>query len=541
MECTPRGAPLISVGHARTLPGIPHAPEHSSRGLTLMPHQEHAMMQQAPVPNKEWGERLSEPRIRNEGEGLLMNAPIVIVGAGPAGLTAAYELVKRDLQPVILEKADKVGGLARTEAYKDYRFDMGGHRFFTKVQKVQRLWEEMLGDDFLKVARLSRIRYDGRFLDYPLNPFNVLSNLGIVESLLILVSYLDAQLRPHAEEQTFEQWVSNRMGKRLFKTFFRSYTEKVWGIPCNQIRADWAAQRIRGLSLIGAVSNALFGTSRAKTLISEFHYPVLGSGMMWQRFGEVVGSHGGEVHLNTKVIGIRRDGRRIKSILAQRGEKLVEFSGEHFIFSVPLTELIAQLDPPPPADVVRAARKLNYRDFVIVGLIVDDADLFRDNWIYVHEREVKVARIQNFKNWSAAMVPDTSKTSLGMEYFCNQGDEIWTMADADLVDLAVREAVYMGLASRTNVEDGVVFRQPKAYPVYDSDYRKHLDVIRDFLATLDNLQTVGRNGLHRYNNLDHSMLTGLLAARNVLGEDHDLWNVNTEPSYYEEVTVGDPM
>ena len=463
--------------------------------------------------------------------------PIVIIGAGPAGLTAAYELVERDIRPIVLEKADEVGGLARTEIYKGYRFDIGGHRFFTKVEAIQRLWQEVLGEDFLKVPRLSRIYYQGRFFNYPLDFFNALSNLGIVESLLILLSYFKARLWPYREEETFQQWMINRFGQRLFKTFFQTYTEKVWGIPCHMIQADWAAQRIRGLSLMAAVFNALFGTNRAKTLINEFYYPVLGPGMMWQRFREIVESQGGQIHLNTEVIRLRREGRRIKSIIAQHDEKKIEISGEHFISSMPLTELIARLDPPPPTDVVRAARKLNYRAFIIVGLIVDRADVFPDNWIYVHNPEVKVGRIQKFKNWSPAMVPDPQKTSLGMEYFCTEGDDTWTMSDAELIELATGELASLGLADAGEVVDGVVFRQPGAYPLYDRDYRKHVEVIQRFLATMDNLQTIGRNGMHRYNNQDHSVLTGMLAVRNLLGEDHDLWSVNTEQSYYEEVLV----
>jgi protoporphyrinogen oxidase len=461
----------------------------------------------------------------------------VVIGAGPAGLTAAHELVRWGIRPLVLEKSDKVGGLARTESYGGYRFDIGGHRFFTKVEEVQRLWQEMLGEDFRKVPRLSRIYYQGRFFNYPLDFFNAVSNLGIAESLLIVLSYFKAQLWPYPEEETFEQWVTNRFGQRLYKTFFQTYTEKLWGIPCHMIQADWAVQRIKGLSLTAAVSNALFGTDHAKTLISEFHYPVLGPGMMWQRFQEVVESRGGQVLLNTEVIRLKRAHRRIEGIIARCDEKTLEFPGEHFISSMPLTELITRLDPPPPANVVQAAHKLSYRAFIIVGLIMDRAELFPDNWIYVHSPEVKVGRIQNFRNWSAAMVPDPSKTSLGMEYFCTEGDDIWAMSDVELIQLATRELVSLGLVDISDVEDGVVFRQPKAYPVYDREYREHLGVIQPFLATIDNLQTIGRNGMHRYNNMDNSMLTGMLAVRNLLGEDHNLWSVNTERSYQEEILV----
>jgi protoporphyrinogen oxidase len=460
--------------------------------------------------------------------------PVVIIGAGPAGLTAAYELVKRDIRPIVVEKADKAGGLARTEIHKGFRFDIGGHRFFTKVEEVQRLWQEMLGEDFLRVPRLSRIYYRGCFFHYPLDFANALSNLGLVESLLILLSYFKARLRPHSKEETFEQWMTNRFGQRLFEMFFRAYTEKVWGVPCYKIQADWAAQRIRGLSLTAALSNALFGINNAKSLITEFHYPVLGPGMMWQRFQEVVESRGGQVLLDVEVVRLRRKGQRLESVTTRRGEDMVEIGGDHFISSVPLDELITRLDPSPPVSVVQAARKLKYRAFIIVGLVVNQAELFPDQWLYVHSPEVKVGRIQNFKNWSAAMVPDPGKTSLGMEYFCTEGDNIWTMSDAELIQLATRELASLGIADVSDVEDGVVFRQPNAYPVYDREYNEHLAVIQRFLATMDNLQTIGRNGMHRYNNLDHSMLTGIRAVENVFGASHDLWEINEDQEYLEE-------
>jgi protoporphyrinogen oxidase len=447
-----------------------------------------------------------------------MNRSVVIVGAGPAGLTAACELTRRGVQPLVLEQADKVGGIARTEVYQGYRFDIGGHRFFSRNEEVRQLWQQMLGADLLRVSRLSRICYDGRFLNYPLEFFNALSNLGVVESTMIVLSYLNARLSPYRDERTFEHWVTNRLGRRLFEGFFRPYTEKVWGIPCHEIEADWAAQRITGLSLRAALSNALFGTGDADTLISEFQYPVLGPGMMWERFKEVVESHGAEVHLNTRVSSFGLEGRHVRNLIAQRDEEMIEVRAGHYISSMPVKDLISQLDPPPPEDVVRAAQRLKYRAFVIVGLIVDRADLFPDNWIYVHDPDLKVGRIQNFKNWSAAMVADLTKTSLGLEYFCDEADEVWTMPDAELIELASAELAHLGLADADLVVDGVVFRQPKAYPVYNRGYRKNVDTIRRFLDTVDNLQTIGRSGTHRYNNMDHSMLGGLTAARNLAGQ-----------------------
>lgn len=469
----------------------------------------------------------------------MQHYPVIIIGAGPAGLTAAYQLVKQGIKPLVLELDDKVGGIARTETYKGYRFDIGGHRFYTKVEPVQELWQEVLGTEFIKVPRLSRIYYGGRFFNYPLDVFNTLLNLGILESALILLSYLKAKAFPIPEEKTFDQWVSNRFGERLYRTFFKTYTEKVWGIPCNQIQADWAAQRIKGLSLTTAVINALFGSNDTKTLIKEFDYPVLGPGMMWQRFAELVESKGGKVQLNTGVISFKRQGNRIESITAEQDDKTVELAADQFISSMPVSALLNRMEPPPPAEVLQAARSLKYRDFLIVTLIVNRPNLFPDNWIYIHTPEVKVGRIQNFKNWSAAMVPDPNKSCVGMEYFCNEGDPLWEMSDKQLIELATRELDSLGLANASDIEDGSIIRQLKAYPVYDSEYRQHLQVIQGFLETMENLQTVGRNGMHRYNNQDHSMLTAMLAVKNLLGEKHDLWNVNTERSYYEDFSAED--
>jgi protoporphyrinogen oxidase len=461
----------------------------------------------------------------------------IIIGAGPAGLTAAYELVKKGIQPLVLEKSDYVGGIARTEVYKGYRFDIGGHRFFTKVDAVNKLWKEILGDDFLVRPRLSRIYYEGKFYHYPLQLFNVIGNLGLLESFLILLSYFRAQIRRSSEEETFDQWVSNRFGKRLYLTFFKTYTEKVWGIPCNQIQAEWAAQRIKDLSFGTVVLNALYRNKKnpeIKTLISEFHYPVLGPGMMWERCLELIEQQGGTVRLNTEIVRLHHEEGRLTGVTARQDGILMELTADHVISTMPLNELCSRLEPPAPVEVQAAGAGLNYRDFLIVGLILDRAETFPDNWIYVHSPEVQVGRIQNFKNWSPALVPDPAKTSLGMEYFCNEGEPLWTMDDDDLIELATGELAALGLADRNDVVDGVIIRQPKAYPVYDPVYREHLAVIQGYINGFDNLQTVGRNGMHRYNNQDHSMLAAMLAVRNILGESHDLWGVNTERSYYEE-------
>lgn len=460
--------------------------------------------------------------------------PTIIIGGGPAGLSAAYEFVTRGIRPLVLEKGARVGGLARTEIYRGYHFDIGGHRFYTKVDEIQRLWQKMVPSEFLLVPRLSRIYYRGRFFHYPIDLPNTLYNLGLIESLLTLVSYLQSKLFPYPREDTFEQWVSNRFGRRLFRTFFKTYTEKVWGIPCNIIQADWASQRIRGLSLAVAVSDALWRTNGVKTLINEFNYPSLGPGMMWEQFQHAVERDGGQVELESEVVRLCHQDHRVAQVVVQRGGEHRVMTGDHFLSSMPIGELVRRLDPPAPVEVLDAANRLHYRAFILVALIVNRAGLFPDNWLYVHNPEVRVGRIQNFKNWSRRMVPDEHTSSLGMEYFCDEGDALWNLEDRGLIVLGCEELETLGLARAEEVKDGIVIRQPQAYPVYDPGYRERLQVIRRFLDTFENLQTLGRNGMHRYNNLDHAMLTGIRAARNVMGEKHDLWEINTEPSYDED-------
>ena len=467
----------------------------------------------------------------------------VIIGAGPAGLTAAYELDRLGAphKAIVLEASDKIGGIARTESYKGFRFDIGGHRFFTKVREVDALWHEVCGSEFLLRPRLSRIFYRNKFFDYPLKPWNALRNIGVYESVRIALSYAKWRVRPHPVEVTFEHWVMNRFGGRLFQHFFRTYTEKVWGIPCGEIRADWAQQRIKNLSLKAAVFNAFTGKGDSASLIERFHYPRLGPGMMWEMFRDRIVERGHEVLMNSQVVKILRQGNRIEAVavedLTGRNLEHSMVVGSEFISSMPLRNLVRNMDPPAPEPVREAAEKLKYRDFLIVALILDHPEPFADNWIYVHSPGQQVGRIQNFRAWSPDLVPDDSKTSIGMEYFCNVDSELWTMSDAKLIELAKRELAELGLAPASSVIDGTVIRQPKAYPVYDSEYSEALEIIKDWLGQFENLQVVGRNGMHRYNNQDHSMLTAMLAARNILGEDHDLWNVNVERSYHEEFQV----
>jgi protoporphyrinogen oxidase len=479
---------------------------------------------------------------RHEGTGAETATDAVIAGAGPAGLTAAYELSKHGRPCVVLE-ADPtmVGGISRTDVYKGYRFDIGGHRFFSKSAEVNALWREVLGDQLLTRRRLSRIYYDRKFFDYPLRPVDALLKLGPARAARCVASYLKAKARPTRPERSVEDWVVNRFGRVLFETFFKTYTEKVWGMPTSAISADWAAQRIKGLSLTRAVLSAFpwgrgkKGDAVIKTLIDSFHYPRLGPGQMWEMTRDRIRGQGGAVVHDRRVVRVEHDGRNVRAFVAADGARREHvYRGRHYLSTLPVRHLVRALDPPPPPEVLRAADSLKYRDFLTVVLIVDRPETFPDNWIYVHEPEVRLGRVQNFKNWSPDLVPDPSKSSLGLEYFCFEGDDLWDMPDADLVALGRREIAAIGLIDADAVVDGCVVRMPRAYPVYDDVYQEHLAVIRGWLRALGNLHLAGRNGMHKYNNQDHSMMTALLCARNILGlGPYDPWRVNTDAEYHE--------
>jgi protoporphyrinogen oxidase len=462
---------------------------------------------------------------------------VAIVGAGPAGLTAAYLLARAGHRVTVLESDDVVGGISRTAQYKGYRFDIGGHRFFTKIAPVEELWHEILGTEFIRVPRLSRIHYGGKYFDYPLKAGNALRGLGLRNAILIVLSYFWSHMRPYPVEENLEQWVSNRFGKRLYRIFFKTYTEKVWGIPCTEIRAEWAAQRIHGLSLAKAILNATSLQKRSaaiKTLINEFQYPRLGPGQMWETATERVRELGGEVLLGHEVTGIdtRQGSVRAVRVRTPSGEHRIE--ADHVISTMPIRNLVRSLSPAVPDTVRAAAEGLNYRDFLTVALMLDQADLFPDNWIYIHTPGVRVGRIQNFNNWSRAMVPEPGKTCLGLEYFCFEGDGLWTSPDRELIELGKRELGELGLADPARVFDGCVVRMRKAYPVYDSRYGEHLATVRAHIDAIPNLHTVGRNGMHKYNNQDHSMLTAMMTVANMNGASHDVWAVNTDYEYHEE-------
>jgi protoporphyrinogen oxidase len=467
---------------------------------------------------------------------------VVIVGAGPAGLTAAYCLAQAGAarSATVVEADSVVGGISRTVNRDGWRFDIGGHRFFTKVPEVEALWHEILPDeDFLMRPRMSRIYYDGKYYDYPLKAFNALRNLGPIEAVKCVLSYLWVRVRPPKNQESFEGWVASRFGWRLYRTFFKSYTEKVWGMPADELPADWAAQRIKNLSLGNAIVNALLPKRNQKditSLIEEFQYPKYGPGMMWEVCRDKVEAAGTKVTMQTVVDRIEhRDGRAVAVHARSRDGGTTRLEADHVVSTMPFNALLRAMDPPPPADVIAAADGLKHRDFLTVALVVPERFAFPDNWIYIHAPEVKVGRIQNFGSWSPYLVKE-GRTCLGLEYFVNQGDEYWSMSDEDLVALGTRELERLDLIEPGNVETGYVVRMPKAYPVYDGTYAANVDVLRAWLTQhAPNVWPVGRNGMHKYNNQDHSMFTAMLSVENILGRGHhDIWDVNVEQEYHEE-------
>ena len=474
-----------------------------------------------------------------------INIEVIIFGAGPAGLTAGYELEKNNKRVQIFE-ADRqyVGGIARTASYKEFKFDIGGHRFFTKSGKVKELWQELLEPENWKynVPRLSRIYFDGKFFAYPLKAFDTLFKLGILKSTFYISSYLYYKMFPIKNVRSFEDWVTNNFGKQLYLAFFKTYTEKVWGISCKEISADWAAQRIKGLSLTEAIMNALnslvpkkksSNKKVIKTLIDNFDYPIYGPGMLWESAKNKINSLGGQIFMGSKVTKLQLKDKTVKYCEINNDEK--QYFANDFISTLPIKELINIIEPTPPGVVIEAADQLKYRDFLTVVLILNEESVFPDNWIYIHEPNVRLGRIQNFKNWSSEMVPQSSRTSLGLEYFCNEGDDLWEKKDEELISFGLKEVVQIGITKATSFLDGTVVRMPKAYPVYDENYKKNVLVIRNWLTSnVQNLQLVGRNGMHMYNNQDHSMLSAYYAARNLLGENWDPWLVNADAEYHED-------
>ena len=478
---------------------------------------------------------------------------VAIIGAGPAGLTAAYLLGKAGYSVTVIEKDPRyVGGISRTVEHEGFRFDIGGHRFFSRSKEVVDLWNEILPDDFIERPRMSRIYYEGKFYSYPLRAFEALWNLGVWRSALCMASFAKAKLLPNRSVKSFEDWTVNAFGWKLYSIFFKTYTEKVWGMPCDAMSADWAAQRIKGLSLWGAVVDGLkrsLGLNKrpndgmaVKTLLESFRYPRLGPGMMWEAARDHVVAHGNHVLMDHKLKQLAfNDVTQQWTMTATDGEGAqVAIKAAHVISSAPMRELASRLHPLPAA--LPEAANLKYRDFLTVALMIRSPDLFPDNWIYIHDSKVKVGRVQNFRSWSPEMVPDPDLACVGLEYFCFEGDGLWSASDDELVALATKEMAQLGLCAAEQVVGGTVVRQEKAYPVYDGDYAANVEVLRQEIETrYSTLHCVGRNGMHRYNNQDHAMMTAMLTVRNIEvgARVYDIWAVNEDAEYHESGNEGE--
>ena len=521
----------------------------------------------------------------------------IIAGAGPAGLTAAFELLKRtDIQPLVFEKSGDIGGISKTVNYKGNRIDIGGHRFFSKSDRVMEWWLNILalektqdqqftiqyqnktrdintqnfhvatendGDQVMLVRnRLSRIYFLKKFFSYPVTlSIETLKGLGLVRSTKIFFSYVAAQLNPIKNEQSLEDFFINRFGKELYKTFFKDYTEKVWGIPCNQISAEWGAQRIKGLSIRKAIAHALKSQKSADnniaqkdvetSLIERFLYPKLGPGQMWEEVARIVEEKGGVVQLHSEVVKLHQEGDQIVGVTIRNNETGEEkrLECDYFFSTMPVKQLMASMSVPPPVEVQKVAQGLLYRDFITVGLLLNKLKIRRDknqpessentvldNWIYIQEHEVKVGRLQIFNNWSPFMVADPNHVWIGMEYFCNEGDELWNMEDEKLKSFAIDELAAIDIIRKEDVLDSTVLRMEKAYPAYFGTYN-NFELIKNYTDKISNLFLVGRNGMHKYNNSDHSMLTAMVAVDNITEGRFDksnIWAVNTEQDYHEE-------
>jgi protoporphyrinogen oxidase len=464
---------------------------------------------------------------------------VIVIGAGPAGLAAAYELTKLDKDKkykiTILEKDTQVGGLAKTLKFKGYRFDLGGHRFYTKFPEIDKFYKTFLGKEMLKRDRLSRIYYQRKFYNYPLSATNALKNLGLMKAEKIFLSWLKRQFHRYKNEQTFDEWVSNRFGDELFKIFFKSYTEKVWGIKTSKLSADWASQRIQNFNLLRAVFEAIFKIhSGSKTTITKFYYPKLGPGMLYESLKEKILKKGVNVIFGREVEGFEIKNKKIQALIVKKAGKTEKITADIVISTLPFNKLVLYLKP--DFRLKKQIKNLRFRNFITVNLIIK-SNPFPDQWIYIHEPEVKVGRIQNFRNWSPYMKnPTGDNTPIGMEYFCGEGDFLWNLSDKQLLTLAKKELREIGLIKdETEVIEGFVYKVENAYPIYDVDYQTPYISSRKFIEEFDNLYLCGRGGLFRYNNQDHSILTGFYVARNIVAgiNKYNVWDVGGD-DYLED-------
>lgn len=467
---------------------------------------------------------------------------LVIVGGGPSGLAAANEANKFGARLTVIERLDRVGGLARTVEFNENRFDIGPHRFFTKNNEIENLFHTVVGDDVVRVHRLTRIFYNGKYFNYPLTPASTLLNVGVRESSAALASYgrsrLGRLIAP-APIETFEDWVAANFGRRLYEMFFKTYTEKVWGIPCSRIGADWASQRIKGLSLGAAVANALFPskTKSIKTLVDEFSYPRMGAGQFYEKMAKGIQARGGVIKTGVAVTRIHWEKNRVVALSLDDGNGVQELPARFFLFSNPLTEIIDMMDPCPPQEILAASKALRYRNHICVNFIAR-GETFPDNWIYVHSPEVNMARISNYRNFSPAMGESADTNTITVEYFTFPGDGVWEAPDVALIARAKREMVQMKILRPDQIGDAFVVRSEKAYPVIELGSDRRVDVLRQWLRGFTNALPIGRSGMFKYNNQDHAIATGLLAARTALGIGRfDPWMVNIDAEYHESITL----
>lgn len=467
---------------------------------------------------------------------------VAIIGAGPAGLAVAYEFITKnklkEYEIEIYESDSQVGGISKTLKFKGYRFDLGGHRFYTKYKEIDKFYKNILGSEMLIRERLSRIFFEKKFYNYPLSASNVLNNLGLLRSIKLGLSWLFRSLNKYKDEKTFDKWVSNRFGDKLFNTFFKSYTEKLWGIPTNKLSADWAAQRIQNFDFLKAVISAFFGTnsSSSKTIIKKFYYPKYGPGMLYEKMKNFLKAKGVKIYLNSEIVDIGKQNKKINEIVIMNKKtgKTSSKKVDYLVSTMPLNKLVILLKPKIP--LKKTIKQFKFRSFLTVNLIIK-SNPFPDNWIYIHDTGVKALRMQNFRNWSPFMIKKGEKnTPIGMEYFAYEGDELWKTKDQELLKLAKKELGIIGLAKPEDVLDGFVHRVKNAYPIYNFNYKTTLNIAKEYLEEFENLYLCGRGGLFRYNNMDHSILTGFYVARNIiLGENKfDAWSVNEDESYLEK-------
>lgn len=465
-----------------------------------------------------------------------MKKRIAIVGAGPAGLTAAYQISKSGVLVDVYEASSSVGGMAKTITLWGQLVDLGPHRFFSSDPRVNRLWLELVGRDYSMVDRLTRIYYKKTFFDYPLKPFNALRGLGLFESLCCITSYFFAKLTTPKETFTFEGWVTSRFGERLFRIFFKSYSEKLWGISCKELDSDFAAQRIKKLSLFEAVRAALIGSriSKHKTLVDEFAYPHYGAGFVYERMAKAITEQGGQLRLNTLVKRVIPSyGNACPQIHLVDGESI---DYDHVISTMPITHLVQQMKA--PSEIINHSKALKFRNTILVYLLVEGDSPFPDQWIYVHSTNLRTGRITNFRNWVPSINGDQADTILCLEYWCYDNDDFWKKKNENLVALATEEIYQTTLIARGSVKNGSVIRIPKCYPVYALGYKKHLKPIEEFLSKQQCISVIGRYGAFKYNNQDHSILMGILAAENILyGANHNLWELNTDYQYQESSKI----